>query len=116
MTQAKHTPGPWIWDDFSNQSPRLMTPDRGKLLIMDFVRKGMRGATARFARRTDNMGGIMEVATMENIHTFPDAHLIAAAPDLLNIGEEIKAAWAAGHTGIALSAKLNAILNKAKGE
>jgi hypothetical protein len=80
-----HTPGPWEWVE-GTRGPRLSTPDRGKLIVMDFVRCGMQGAQPRFARwdgigegspRT-RMGGILTKGT-----DHPDARLIAAAPALL---------------------------------
>lgn len=81
-----HTKGPWAW--FYNYGrPYLATPHSGRLTVMDFVRKGMQGATCRFSDRKDTMGGIMHEAT-EFISdkaevSSPDAALIAAAPDLL---------------------------------
>ncbi len=46
---AAATPGPWQW--FGNTKQRevyLATVDRGRVLVMDFVRWGMSGAQPRF--------------------------------------------------------------------
>lgn len=44
-----YTKGPWEWTEWGNGRLKLSTPDRGKLIVMDFVRQGMNGAVARFA-------------------------------------------------------------------
>lgn len=80
---AKHTSGPWQWHSFDGKSLCLVTPDRGKLIVMHCTRAGMQGATYQFVCRTGNEAGILVDATRENIGSFPDARLIAAAPDLL---------------------------------
>lgn len=81
---ASHTPAPWYWHvDFAGRVS-LRTPDRGNLIVMDFVRRGMQDAAPRFARWLDmdeggargRMGGILEAFNAEH----PDARLIAAAP------------------------------------
>lgn len=78
-----HTAGPWVWRSFDGgRTFFLGTPDRGCLVVMDFLRVGMQQATARFANRTDNMGGIMCELGLEQVRCHPDACLIAAAPDL----------------------------------
>lgn len=52
------TPGPWQW--FGNTKMHevyLATPDRGRLLVMDFARWGMGGAQPRFQVRIDDVPG-----------------------------------------------------------
>lgn len=44
-----YTNGPWEWTEWGSGRLKLSTPDRGKLIVMDFVRQGMNGAVARFA-------------------------------------------------------------------
>lgn len=84
---SKHTPGPWGWLMIGNRL-LLGTPDRGCLIVMDFVRDGMQGAAPRFsdwAGRSDGeprerFGGLMRPLSELGGHA--DARLIAAAPDL----------------------------------
>lgn len=105
MSETKHTPGPWQWfGSYPHRGVYLATPDRGRLIVMDFVRRGMNGATPRF-----NIGcmtpaqdlvtfqvgdhGVVGYANAKrnsSVYRFdidsidhPDARLIAAAPDLL---------------------------------
>lgn len=80
-----HTPGPWEWFEDGYGRRRLQTPDRGRLVVMDFVRSGMQGAAPRFAEMDDDQprgrrGGIMRAV---DPWTHPDGKLIAAAPDLI---------------------------------
>lgn len=86
-----HTPGPWGWFTNGNHTS-LVTPDRGRLYVMEFARRGMQGAGPRFAHwdgmdtgaPRERLGGIMEDGPYlrdGNLH--PDARLIAAAPELL---------------------------------
>lgn len=88
MSEAKHTPGPWQWHYRGDQGYELIHPKSGWLIVMDFVRHGMRGAQPRFAKwegvERGRMGGIMHKATeLVPLDMHPDASLIAAAPDLL---------------------------------
>lgn len=83
----KHTPGPWDWFFSESGGCYLATPHRGRLIVMDFIRRGMQGGTVRFATwdgdERANMGGIMRPAHDLDVGEHPDARLIAAAPDLL---------------------------------
>ncbi len=84
----KHTHGPWKWMKRGNGEVFLGTPDRGLLVVMDFVRAGMNGAQPRFAAWTGQdrgrMGGVMKKADdIYYLEDYPDARLIVAAPDLL---------------------------------
>lgn len=74
------TPGPWMWDQ-NEYHVWLCTPDRGRLIVMDFVRKGMQRAQPRFSDRgNERRGGIMYAADeIGNLYTNPDAAYIAAA-------------------------------------
>jgi len=93
---SAHTPGPWQWFTHSGGAPYLATPDRGRLYVMSFARLGMQGATVRFSRwdgmrdgvKRLRMGGIMEDGLLladGSLH--PDARLIEAAPDLLDVAQ-----------------------------
>lgn len=80
-----HTRGPWYWHTDSEGRVSLRTPDRGNLVVMDFVRRGMNAAQPRFAHWRDmekgaereRFGGILEAGIDHS-----DAVLIATAPDL----------------------------------
>lgn len=84
---SKHTAGPWHWFEREDGYVYLATPDRGHLYVMDFARKGMRGATPRFSLWNGDdrgrQGGIMHDFLEAGGTLHPDARLIAAAPELL---------------------------------
>ena len=66
----------------------LITPHSGRLLVMDFCRKGMSGAQPRFAvwegNRTRGNSGLMRTESqIGNLTSHPDARLMARAPSLL---------------------------------
>lgn len=91
MSLLLHTAGPWDWFMHAGERPYLATPDRGRLHVMGFARKGMQGATPRFSHWSgladgeprDRKGGIMQdgILLMDG-RLHPDARLIAAAPEL----------------------------------
>jgi len=90
----KHTGPPWQWVFRMDKhgGPYLATPDRGHLIVMDFVRLGMQQAQPRFAvwdgdDRT-RMGGIMKPATEIELASHPDARLIESSPALLEACKE----------------------------
>lgn len=95
MSKAKHTPGPWGWFNYGDGRIYLATPDRGRLIVMDFVRFGMQHAQPRFATwkgdERENMGGIMTPANSLDVAHHPDARLIAAAPELLAVCKRLLA-------------------------
>lgn len=86
MSETKFTPGPWQWAKYDDGRVYLATPDRGRLIVMDFVRKGLNSAQPRFAKweggQRERLGGIMYSASEMNLAEHPDAALIAAAPEL----------------------------------
>lgn len=79
----KPTPGPWEWMRDGSGRYMLATPDRGQLIVMDFVRMGMGGAQPRFAtwkgEERERMGGIMLPASKLVLGEHPDARRIVAA-------------------------------------
>lgn len=105
MTGVSHTPGPWRWEvNRAHKSVKLCggPPKRGfgryDLTVMDFRRFGMAGAAPEFwfwdfdkfvgkPMRADELAIAVE-GREHHANWFagidhPDAHLIAAAPDLL---------------------------------
>lgn len=94
----KITPGPWWWAD-NGRGPFLMTPDRGRLVVMEFARHGMRGVMPRFAVMEDDQprgrrGGILQDFPFPDQH--PDGRLIACAPELYAALRDILGAQNAG--------------------
>jgi hypothetical protein len=84
-----HTPGPWVWYCTGDGRFSLFTPDRGRLVVMDFVRQGMNSAQPRFAvwqgEDRERLGGLMKKAEdLGELHDHPDARLIAFAPTVLD--------------------------------
>ena len=86
MNAPAFTPGPWQWEVTPSGEVRLETPDRGRLYVMGFARKWMRGAQPRFSIWGDGprerRGGIMHDFEDAGAGNHPDARLIAAAPEL----------------------------------
>lgn len=85
MNEANHTPGPWTWCS-TQYGSYLGTPDRGRLVVMDFA-KHPRGVEPRFATwdgpDRGRMGGVMVAASkLGGCSEHPDARLIASAPAL----------------------------------
>lgn len=93
--ETRFTPGPWQWEIAGSGHVRLATPDRGRLIVMDFARKGMQNAEPRFAVMSDDQprgrrGGILRSVSeliADNVEgggwlDHPDAALIAASPKL----------------------------------
>lgn len=99
---SKHTPKPWRWEFNAKDKTVCLVGGRPRfdLLIMDFARCGMGGATMRLRDTAHDGLQIMHrlherpdwIAPEEGrehhkswhqLVTHPDARLIAAAPDLL---------------------------------
>lgn len=134
MSTLKYTPGPWYWHwngqgQWEGQGyPSLRTPDRGQLIVMDFGRRGMQGATPRFAKwvgmeegaARNRLGGILV-----DFHVFqgayglhPDARLIAAAPQLLRFLKEARTTlemWKDVAPAVSLCADIDAVIAEATG-
>ena len=95
---SNHTPGPWGWFRHGGDRLYLGTPDRGRLIVMDFTRAGMQGAQPRFSvwagqetgAPRERLGGIMRTAEELPVDTHPDARLIADAPQLFHTIRELR--------------------------
>ena len=94
----KHTPGPWQWFKRADGAVYLATPDRGHLIVMDFIRFGMQQGQARFAvwegEERERMGGIMKPTEKLDVNEHPDARLVAAAPEMY---DALMLCWQHGH-------------------
>lgn len=100
MSKAKFTPGPWAWFGNTKHDFYLATTHSGRLYVMGFHRKGMSGAQPWFRGPKGHMVPASQMPIFEvcreaenaedervyrhDIVGFrsPDAHLIAAAPEL----------------------------------
>lgn len=144
---AKHTPGPWAW--FGNARTReiyLATTHSGRRYVMGFRRWGMRGAQPIFQPGAGSLVPAEKLLTFEvgdrdvrgleaarandSVYRFDirgidcaDAHLIAAAPDLLGADDTALALVNDLIAGIGITddrlrevgGKLAAAIAKAKG-
>lgn len=110
-----HTPGPWRWfGNAKNNDLYLATEKRGHRYVMGFERWGMRGAQPRFQPDDHGLVSASELLTFEvgnrevrghaqakaddSVYRYDikdidcaDAHLIAAAPELLDQLESAQA-------------------------
>lgn len=100
MGEAKFTPGPWRWYGNTKHGFYLATTHSGRLHVMGFERKGMRVAQPTFRDERHMMAPASDIPIFEVCHDAtdprdervyrhdivgfrnPDAHLIAAAPEL----------------------------------
>ena len=70
------TPGPWRW---RNTEEPLLVGARSRI-VMAFSRMGTQRAQPEFR----DMDGLLEKAGKANLNSYPDARLIASAPDRLD--------------------------------
>ncbi|ULH17425.1 hypothetical protein MF271_19080 (plasmid) [Deinococcus sp. KNUC1210] len=88
---AAATPGPWAWRGEGKASempkhPYLRSEVAPRYIVMDFVRQGMQGAQVRFRTKPSAHSILQPVSEIG--HTWrehPDAQLIAAAPEALQL-------------------------------
>lgn len=88
--EFKHTPGPWRWEMHKDgKRVSLMSGARMRPIVMNFWRWGTQGAAPTFRdatrdilKRADDWFKSFSGGSWGTID-HPDAHLIAAAPDLL---------------------------------
>ena len=94
MPETKHTPGPWRWfGNTKSHDIHLATVNGGRVFVLNFVRWGMAGAQPRFQGRGERRGFMVPATDLVTYEVdyrrdisginHPDAHLIAAAPELL---------------------------------
>lgn len=107
----QHTEGPWRWTGNGKSDLRLSTVGKGQRLVMDFVRKGMRGAQPRFQPKIGQMinawnllefqvgdptvRGMEEAKVNNTVYRYditgidaPDSRLIQSSPELYDLLEE----------------------------
>ena len=149
MGEAKFTPGPWAWFGCAGGSPEiyLATNHSGRRYVMSFRRWGLNGAQPCFQPEGRGMKKASDLLQFEvgnrsivgieaakkdtSVYRFqirgiaaPDAHLIAAAPELYEALEmAAKDLHTSAHflpdTGLALLEtvkRARAALAKARGE
>lgn len=138
MSEPKFTRGPWQWYGNTKHDFYLATTHSGRLHVMGFQRKGMRAAQPVFRDENSRMVAASDVpifevgrdatdASDERVYRHdivgfraPDAHLIAAAPELY----EALQAFVTFHSGHAMAdgslkvamQNARAALAKARGE
>lgn len=96
MSEPRFTKGSWLWEVHKDHV-YLQTRGRGRVFVMGFKRLGMNGAQPVFQHHQKGCdGGCRGCGVMVPMREFssgpdhngyfdvdhPDAHLIAAAPDL----------------------------------
>ena len=117
----QHTPGPWDWYMNDRGEAMLATSDRGRLYVMQPVRCGMQGGTVRFAEwgegERGRRGGVMRDAKehlQAGVLMHPDALLIAAAPDLLDVVQALVLAQQQGCDPALMVAKDSPLMDAAR--
>ena len=99
----------------------LATPDRGRLYVMQPVRCGMQGGTVRFSAWGEGprgrRGGVMLDAKehlRNGVLMHPDALLIAAAPDLLDVVQALVLAQQQGYDPALMVAEDSPLMDAAR--
>jgi len=123
----KITPGPWMWKfNKSIKSVFLVSFQNGSVeIVMDFVRYGIYGAKPRFnvddrMVASDNLcktvpGREHHSSWLQTI-THPDARLIAAAPEMLDLLVRCSNAINADYVPHVLGSRINTLLKELGGE
>ncbi len=132
MSEAKHTPGPWRWEFNPDQKKLKLCGGvpRYDLTLLDFVRCGMQGGTARFRDPEFPNMNVMELPSKWAVpergrehHSdwwrlivHPDARMIAAAPAMYAALESVRSFGSGGSTddGISVSYLVEEALKQAR--
>jgi hypothetical protein len=133
MITTQHTPGPWRWEINEKSKSVQLCGGRPQfdLTVTDFVRWGMGGATPRF-RDSSDMGlldkcikwakairGREHHAHWLKSLDHPDARLIAAAPDLLAVLQELEESssyWSDYDVPVGIVDRIKAAIARATGK
>lgn len=138
--EERFTPGPWSWFGTAGSAPRIYLASRrsGRQYVMGFKRWGFNGAQPefrlghilepssellKFVVGDKSVTGVKQAKGDPSVYRYdirgidaPDAHLIAAAPELYEALKESIVKLKEAGCGSKIVDQLEAVLSKARGE